>query len=223
LASYGIVPASPGYGLYSDNVYLEGKIVATSGEIGGFTIDSNSIYTVSEHDTDGYASSGMTLVDDGSFHTPNFYINSDGEIGIRAREIIYAYDSTGTDNILVHTTASGTQISTTYYKVQTITLGSYLEDGKELNISFEIASSNAMYNAYGRIYRNGVAVGTEQIRADVTYQTFTEKISGWDAGDTIELWVKNGSGSPEYTAYRNFKVIGTLTEIVNETDGAAYS
>ncbi|HBE42015.1 MAG TPA: hypothetical protein DDW27_12575 [Bacteroidales bacterium] len=37
LAGYDIVPADPGYGLYSQNVYLSGKIVATSGYIGGVT------------------------------------------------------------------------------------------------------------------------------------------------------------------------------------------
>lgn len=43
IASYDIVPASPGYGLYSNNVYLSGKIVATSGEIGGWTINASDI------------------------------------------------------------------------------------------------------------------------------------------------------------------------------------
>lgn len=32
-----------GYGLYADNVYLEGAIIATSGRIGGFSIASNTI------------------------------------------------------------------------------------------------------------------------------------------------------------------------------------
>jgi hypothetical protein len=53
IASTGIVPASPGYGLYSDNVYLSGKIVASSGTIGGFTVNS----------TDGlYSGTGNTRV-----------------------------------------------------------------------------------------------------------------------------------------------------------------
>jgi len=54
-ATYGdlTLPASPGYGFFSDNCYLSGKIVATSGLIGGFTIDS----------TEGlYAGSGATRV-----------------------------------------------------------------------------------------------------------------------------------------------------------------
>lgn len=43
LAGYDIVPVDPGYGLYSDNVYLKGKIVASSGEIGGWVITSDMI------------------------------------------------------------------------------------------------------------------------------------------------------------------------------------
>ena len=46
LASYDILPASPGYGLYSDNVFLKGKIVASSGAIGGWVVDANSIKDV---------------------------------------------------------------------------------------------------------------------------------------------------------------------------------
>jgi hypothetical protein len=35
------VAGCTGYGLYSDNVFLNGKIVATSGTIGGFTIGTH--------------------------------------------------------------------------------------------------------------------------------------------------------------------------------------
>ena len=34
-----------GFGLYSDNIYLKGEIVATSGKIGGITIASSKVYT----------------------------------------------------------------------------------------------------------------------------------------------------------------------------------
>lgn len=53
--TYGdlVMPANPGYGFFSDNCYLSGKIVATSGLIGGFTISS----------TDGlYSGTGATRV-----------------------------------------------------------------------------------------------------------------------------------------------------------------
>ena len=46
-ASYGdlTLPASPGYGFFSDNCYLSGTIVASAGLIGGFTIESDKMST----------------------------------------------------------------------------------------------------------------------------------------------------------------------------------
>ena len=88
LANYDIIPATPGYGLYSSNVYLSGKIVASSGAIGGWTIDSESIYTGTKHAGDDWNANedGITLMDDGSIHAPNFYVNTGGEIGLRQVE-----------------------------------------------------------------------------------------------------------------------------------------
>ena len=43
--SSALVGSSPGFGLFSENVFLTGKITATSGEIGGITIASNKIYS----------------------------------------------------------------------------------------------------------------------------------------------------------------------------------
>jgi hypothetical protein len=40
-----LVGSDPGFGLFSENVFLTGKITATSGEIGGFTIDGHSLTT----------------------------------------------------------------------------------------------------------------------------------------------------------------------------------
>ena len=128
LDSHDIVPASPGYGYYSDNVYLSGTIIANagyiggtggwaitsgslisgsgatrieldttngihmgatafrdapfsvtaagvlkaiSGTIGGWTIDSDSIYTGSEHTSLGMRI-GITLHNDGVFMPLDF-------------------------------------------------------------------------------------------------------------------------------------------------------
>lgn len=89
IAGHDIVPATPGFGLYSDNVYLSGKIVATSGSIGGWIIDSTAIYSNDKHAGDDWADEsdpGITLMDDGSIHCPNFYVNTGGEIGLRQVE-----------------------------------------------------------------------------------------------------------------------------------------
>lgn len=52
--------ALSGYGLYSDNIYLKGKIVATSGNVGGWAI--NSAYIAKDTGTNA-TSSGMSPAD----------------------------------------------------------------------------------------------------------------------------------------------------------------
>jgi hypothetical protein len=82
--------ALSGYGLYAETAYIKGAIVALSGEIGGWVIDSDSIYTGVKSLADGYnneSGGGITLGADGSIHTPNFYMNTDGTIGMREASI----------------------------------------------------------------------------------------------------------------------------------------
>lgn len=49
----------------------------TAGKAGGWTIDSNSIYSGTK-DTSGYSTTGITLYSGGSIHAPNFYIDTAG-------------------------------------------------------------------------------------------------------------------------------------------------
>ena len=44
VANTGPVPANPGFGLYSENVYLSGTITASAGRIGGWTIGPDKAY-----------------------------------------------------------------------------------------------------------------------------------------------------------------------------------
>ncbi len=58
--------------------------------------------------------------------------------------------------------------------------------------------------AYGKLYRNGTAIGTEQSEATGAWVTFSEDISGFKPGDLLQLWTKKaGSGSCQY---RNFRL-----------------
>lgn len=77
-----------------------------------------------------------------------------------------------------------------------------------LRISFSLSTENAGMTAYGRVYKNGVAIGTEQSTVTVfpSGETKTEDINvGVLApGDTIELWA-HGDGS--YRVYvSNFRI-----------------
>jgi hypothetical protein len=208
--------ALSGYGLYADNVYLTGAIKATSGLIAGLTVDADSFYTGTKHATDDWSTTGITIASNGSIHTPNFYVNSDGEIGIRCRNIMLSYVGVSDVVILSHDADAG-KATTSYSLAKTITLGSGLKPGRTLRIKFTLVSSSASILAYGRIYRNGVAVGTERSCLN-TPTTYSQDITGWSPTDTIQIYLKVGSTGAQSTV-SNFRVCGMLAEIVNEVMG----
>ncbi len=73
-----------------------------------------------------------------------------------------------------------------------------------IRIKFDLKSGTPAQNAYGKLYRNGTAIGTEQSEATGAWVTFSEDISGFKPGDLLQLWTKKaGSGSCQY---RNFRL-----------------
>lgn len=57
-------------------------------------------------------------------------------------------------------------------------------------IAFNLKSGATAGYAYGMIYRNGTAVGTERSRSQTTYESWSEDISGWSAGDSCQLYLR---------------------------------
>jgi hypothetical protein len=99
--------------------------------------------------------------------------------------------------------AVSTSTSATYIIKKTITL----TDGPvgQQRFLFDIKTSNILTTAYGRIYRNSVALGTEQSTISLAYITKSEDITQtWNPGDTVELWVHiNGSDT---VSVQNFRI-----------------
>jgi len=87
--------------------------------------------------------------------------------------------------------------------------GDMHSNDSEFRIKFDLKSANGAITVYGRIYRNGVAVGTEQSTSSTTYNTYSEDISGWSAGDLIQLYTHTSSaGIVVYV--QNFRVYGDI-------------
>ena len=90
---------------------------------------------------------------------------------------------------------------TTYTKKKEIRLGR----AGAYRIKFDLNSGTAGEIAYGRVYKNGVAVGAEQSNDTTTYVTKSEDIGNWEAGDLCQLYVRRTSTA--YINYwRNFRV-----------------
>lgn len=59
--------------------------------------------------------------------------------------------------------------------------------------------------AYGKIYRNGVALGAEQTEAGLAYITKSQDITqDWQPGDTVELYIHNTNIAT--TSIQNFQI-----------------
>lgn len=86
-----------------------------------------------------------------------------------------------------------------------------------LRIKFDLRTNSGTQTAKGRVYRNGVAVGTERTTSSTTYVTFTEDISGWSAGDLVQLYIDlDGAGGADvYT--RNFQIYVATSDITQVT------
>jgi len=76
----------------------------------------------------------------------------------------------------------------------------YLGTGGGFRIVFNLWSVNGN-TVYGRIYKNGVAVGTLRSTTSTSPVVFTEDISGWQAGDFVQLYL--WSDTPNYPARTN--------------------
>lgn len=90
-----------------------------------------------------------------------------------------------------------------YHKLKTITLtnGLSVDTGKAIRVKFDVKSNNASYWVYGRVYKNGAAVGSAQGTLSTTYVTKSEDIDIGEiaAGETLELWGKaQASGATIY-------------------------
>lgn len=101
---------------------------------------------------------------------------------------------TGTN--LVLSTGGQSTISSTYVKVAEIMIPA----SGVLSVAFTLAPTYSANPAFGRIYVNGVATGTERTTTNVSGVTYTEDISGLAAGDLIQIYSRltNPGSEPPY-------------------------
>lgn len=76
--------------------------------------------------------------------------------------------------------------------------------------------------ARGRVYRNGGAVGTEQTNNTAVYQTMSEDIAGWAAGDLCQLYIMRVT-APNNAYAKDFRVCVTSPidgKVILDAEGA---
>jgi len=91
--------------------------------------------------------------------------------------------------------------ATSYEKVKETSLAR----SGTLRIKFDVRG-HLSGTGYGKIYRNGAAVGTERSNNTDTWVTFSEDIAGWSAADLCQLYTKHSAGGGAYSKVRNFRI-----------------
>ena len=114
--------------------------------------------------------------------------------------------------------AEETTMSGEYVKLKQFTIPVGVQNGSTVLTSFRLWNTGGVIiNAYGRIYVNGAAVGTE--RGTPGTATFTESISV-RGGDTVELWAKatiyenQVAHVDQYRIYA-YELVGTTPRTIN--------
>jgi len=79
----------------------------------------------------------------------------------------------------------------------------------DYRIKFDL-KGDGTWNGYGKIYKNGVAIGTQRITDSATYVTYSQDFTGLISGDLIQLYAYSQDvNHPGYV--RNFRIYGAPT------------
>jgi hypothetical protein len=128
----------------------------------------------------------------GKFLTSNGSVASWGTVSTFTPT--YFADTTSSSLVVVANTQRSTSESSYTMLKEIVINGS-----GSVFVSFDL-KTNVSGSVYARIYKNGVAVGTERSMSATNFQTFTETISGLVSGDLLQLYAKRGTGGSSIVA-----------------------
>ena len=168
--------------LHVDRVYV--KEVTTDkdrGTVGGWVIDSNSIYTGTEGTDGNYTSTGITFGSTGFISAPNFYINSDG--GLHANNGNFTGFISSSEGKIGGWTIDDTQISSEDNSIQldsdtnsiVISSGSTASVPGEKHITIDDNDTWVVASGASAIVRSETASTST---TDIAIDTIQERIVG---------------------------------------------
>ncbi len=107
-----------------------------------------------------------------------------------------AYTTTASDNLKNSNDTERTTTALAYTKIKETVLGEVIPG---MRIKFDLKTANILGVAYAKLYKNGVAVGTEQTDVTAGYVTKSEDLTGFVAGDLLQIYAYTSNAS--YAAY----------------------
>jgi hypothetical protein len=127
------------------------------------------------------------------------------------------YQVSASDDLIASADTVRNVSETSYIEVKRIKVNVF----GTLRTYFEMCAvpySGYINTVYGRVYRNGLAVGTERSTFSTSYVAFTEDISGWMEGDFCQLYAyQSGNYVGPTGSIRNFRIKGQIQVIASPT------
>ena len=96
------------------------------------------------------------------------------------------------DILMVNSITMQTTAVTSYTKVKEIMIG--LDGNIRVSFLLKMSATSGDDTAFGKIYKNGSAVGIERSTQSGNYTTFSEDFTGIIAGDQMQLYLKTTNG-----------------------------
>ncbi len=129
---------------------------------------------------------------------------SDEIIIVRPVGFVYVYST----NEIITLDGEESHNSTSYTKVKEFDPipDDIFSNESVFSIMFTLKSETGS-TVYGRVFKNGVSFGTWQSTTSTSYSPFYETISGWSAGDLIQLYTRTTNSSCIVYA-DNFRIRG---------------
>ena len=115
----------------------------TGGTVGGWTLASDALYVTNKQTSDGYQSDGFTIAANGSIHSTNFFINSNGVASFKGTLTVGGIDLDTTNTLNANTTAANVGLNLVTNQSATTTVNTALGGNHTGNLnSLSIASTS---------------------------------------------------------------------------------
>jgi hypothetical protein len=117
------------------------------------------------------------------------------------------YETTGGDTLISAANTQQQTFASSYTKLKEITIGFT----GTYTISFKLSATGG--TAYGRVYKDGVAFGSQRNTSGSSYTTYTQNLA-FTAGDQVQLYAYNAGGGA--TNVDDFQVLCSLRPFASD-------
>jgi len=191
------VPANVYWGSFSIYNY-------TGGPAGGVYIDEAEVrkQLAGVHIEDGVITADKILA--GTITADEIHANTITADNLVSSQRVLWHSTPSASVRNSNNTEQGPITATSYTKVKEIKLN---EDTGKLRIYFQLKTNDAVNQAFAKIYKNGVALGTERTTVAEAYQAYSQDLGPFSEDDLLQIYAHRNQGGAGATYVQNFQLL----------------